>query len=111
VKLNTSKLAAVVLGGLAAIWFVLLFVGLPFLYGRKVDALVGQPEAVVRRELGPPTREWSASEFQCDPTLPCQQVPQGGPVFLYAEKSGAQGWYLYFDGQQVLRALEKSKAP
>jgi hypothetical protein len=107
-KLNTSKLAAIVLGSLAAVWASALFLGLPFLYGRKVDALVGHPVTTVREQLGPPTREWPAEQFSCDTGLPCTGSPQGGPVMLYADRS--QGWYLYFDHENVLRALEKSSA-
>jgi hypothetical protein len=105
-KVNTSRLAAIVLGGLAVLWAFALFFGLPYLYSRKVDHLVGQPLLTVQEQLGPPTRQWETPTFACDPSLPCTGKPQGGPVLLYASRD--QAWYLYFDGGNILRTLERS---
>ena len=102
--MNKSKLAALILGGLALLWAVALFVGFPMLYARKVEALLGQDLETVRGQLGPPTQEWDAG-FRCAPSLPCSpSKAQGGPVFLYSD--GAQGWYLYFDKGERLVATE-----
>jgi hypothetical protein len=106
VALNRSKLAAIILGGLALLWFAGLFFGLPFLMSKKMTALVGHDAATVEREIGPPTQRWTAEEFACDPTLPCQERPAGGPVYLYADKTKKQGWYLFFDDKARLAKLE-----
>lgn len=105
-RLNTSKLAAVILATLALGWAAVLFIGLPAVYSRKVEALVGHPRETVERELGLPTRTWEPEEFACDPRLPCEGTALGGPVFLYAEAH--QGWYLYFDQAGTLRAAKRS---
>jgi hypothetical protein len=109
VKLSLGKLGAVVMGSLLLAWGLALFVGLPFLYSKKVEALVGQPLEVVRRELGPPRQEWTAPAFACAPAWRCSGGARGGPVLLYADPS--QAWYLYFDGKGALAAVEKSVAP
>jgi hypothetical protein len=97
------------MGGLLVLWGLALFVGLPFLYGKKVDALVGQPLAVVEGELGPAKREWTTGDFACDPHWPCSGVAKGGTVLLYADPS--QSWYLYFDEAGLLRSVERSAGP
>jgi hypothetical protein len=109
VKVSFGKIGAVVMGGLLLAWGLALFVGLPFLYAKKVEALVGQPLEVVRRELGPPKQEWTAAAFTCAPAWACMGATRGGPVLLYADPS--QAWYLYFDGKGALVAVEKSLAP
>jgi hypothetical protein len=109
VKVSLGKVGAVVMGGLLLAWGLALFVGLPFLYAKKVEALVGQPLEVVRRELGPPKQEWTAAAFACAPGWSCAGAARGGPVLLYADPS--QAWYLYFDGVGTLAAVEKSLAP
>jgi hypothetical protein len=106
VKINTSKLAALILGGFALLWALALFVGLPFIYSKKIDALIGQPLLTVKEQLGAPTHEWEPAQFRCEAALPCTGQSLGGPVLLYAERT--QGWYLYFDSGNVLRSLEKS---
>lgn len=103
--MNRSKLAALILGGLALLWALALFVGIPFLYGRKVEALVGQNRATVESQIGPPSREWAPSTFSCDPRFPCvKENARGGPVLLYTD--GSQGWYLYFDSTGKLALTE-----
>ncbi len=103
--LNKSRLAAIVLGSFAALWAMALFFGIPFLYGKKVEALVGHPLATVRGQLGPPTREWESANFCCDPGFPCDPAKlSGGPVQMYSD--GSQAWYLYFDRAALLAQLE-----
>jgi hypothetical protein len=78
-----------------ALWGLALFVGLPFLYGKKVSALVGQPASTVRQELGPPKDE--------------RQLPDGGRVLRYAD--GEQGWFLVIGDGQRLVAVRRYGAP
>ena len=103
--MNKSKLAAIILGGLALLWAAALFFGIPFLYGRKVEALLGQDAQTVRGQLGPPSKELSTTPFACDPKFPCTPGKlRGGPVWLY--ESSDQAWYLYLDAAGKLAALE-----
>jgi hypothetical protein len=78
-----------------ALWGLALFVGLPFLYGKKVGALVGQTLATVRQELGAPKDE--------------RRLPDGGLVLHYAD--GEQGWFLVFGDGQRLAAVRHYGAP
>ncbi len=98
--MNKSKLAALLLGGLALLWAAALFLGFPLIYGKRVEGLVGHPLATVRQQLGPPTREWDTANFACDPGFPCTLAKKGdGPVWLYSD--GNQAWYLYFDAGKL----------
>jgi hypothetical protein len=107
-----SKAVAVVLASFAVLWALFLFFGLPFIYGKKVEALVGQPRAVIDEQLGTPTREWPPSAFACDPLFACDAAKQaGGPVLLYADPKTTQAWYLYFDGKGALAAVQRSVSP
>jgi hypothetical protein len=100
-----GRLAAVAMGGVALLWAAMLFLGIPLLYGKKVEALVGQPREVVEGQLGPPTRVWSANEFSCDQRFPCDpSLARGGSVSMYSD--GKQAWYLYFDADEKLAQLE-----
>ena len=92
-----SRLAVGLIVALTVGWAVVLFWGLPFLYGRKVTALVGHDEDTVRQELGPPTRAWDSPDFVCDRPQGCGGQSAGGPVWLYAD--GEQHWYLFFDAK------------
>ncbi len=94
------------LGGFLVLWGAALFFGLPYLYGKKVEALVGQPVEVVERELGPPKRTWPDAVQACAETGHCRAGK--GPVLLYSD--GEQGFYLWFD-QGKLAAAERYGAP
>jgi hypothetical protein len=91
VNVSPAKIGATVMAGGFVLWGLALFVGLPFLYGKKVEALVGQPAETVRRELGPPKAELPDGD--------------GGRLFEYAE--GDQGWYLTFDATGKLRGARR----
>ena len=104
--LNRSKLAAIILGGLALLWFAGLFFGLPFLMSRKMTSLVGHDLSTVESQIGAPTRQWPSTEFSCDADFPCKEKPAGGPVYLYADRERKQGWYLFFDDKAQLKKLE-----
>lgn len=103
-KLSGSQWTVIGLLALAGAWLLVLTQGLGWMYGQKVRALVGQPITVVEKELGPPTRDWGQTGFECAAPYPCQSPAHGGPVFLYAD--GRRGYYLYFDGQKVLAEVE-----
>jgi hypothetical protein len=109
VKLTAAKIGAGVMAALLVLWGLALFVGLPFLYAKKVEALVGQPLDTVRQELGAPKQEWTPERFACAAGWVCAGPPRGGPVLLYADPT--QGWYLYFDSKGTLAAVERSAAP
>ena len=106
-KPSRSKAAVAVVIALAGAWIFGLLYGLPWVYGQKVHALVGQTRAVVEHELGPPTDDWGATDFQCDPAYPCGTTPQtpAGRVFLYAE--GTRGYYLFFDRADELVSVQR----
>jgi hypothetical protein len=109
--LNRGKIAAVVMAGLALMWMGALFFGLPFLYGRRVEALVGQEVATVREQLGAPIQEWEGPNFTCQAAFPCSGPPAGGPVYLYAPPDRSQALYLYFDRERRLARVERSGEP
>lgn len=90
-KLSRARIGAIGIAVGIALWGAALFLGLPFLYSRKVQALIGQPVDVVRRELGPPKTE--------------RDIPDAGLVFEYSE--GEQGWRLTFDASGKLVSTER----
>lgn len=102
--LSRSQAGVVAVAALAALWVVGLTFGLPWIFGQKVAALVGQTRKVVEHELGPPTRDWGAMDFACAEEFPCRGEPRGGPVFLYAE--GRRGYYLFFDHGEELVTVQ-----
>src|SRR6185436_17123947 len=107
-----SRIVAAVLAAFAIGWAVFLFAGMPFIYGKKVEALVGQPRAVIDEQLGKATREWPADGFACDPRFRCDSSKtRGGAVLLYADNVNTQAWYLYFDQQGSLAAVQRSVSP
>jgi hypothetical protein len=104
VKLTRARVFAIVMGSLLLLWGAALFLGLPFLYAKKVEALVGQDLLTVRQELGAPKQEWAPADYTRGPA-------RGGPVLLYADKEQGQGWYLYFDESGKLTAFERPDVP
>ena len=108
-KVTRAKVAALGMAALLLLWGAALFLGLPFLYAKKVEALAGQPLETVRSQLGGPKAEWPPEAFACSSAWPCSGAARGGPVLLYAD--GSQGWYLYFDSGGKLAQVEKSLRP
>jgi hypothetical protein len=107
-----SRIVAAGLAVLAVGWAIFLFAGMPFIYGKKVEALVGQPRSVIDDQLGKATREWPPDGFACDPRFSCDSAKaRGGPVLLYADNVNTQAWYLYFDPQGSLAAVQRSVSP
>jgi hypothetical protein len=103
--LSRSQIGVLVVAAFAGLWVVGLVAGLPWIYGQKVTALVGQTRKVVEHELGPPTQDWGPMDFACAEEFPCRGEPRGGPVFLYAE--GRRGYYLFFDRAEELVSVQK----
>ena len=102
-----SRIAVIFVAALAVGWVAWLTFGLAWVYGQKVNAMVGQARKVVDHQLGPPTADWTAADFQCAPDFPCGDAKgRAGRVYLYAD--GSRGYYLYFDAQELL--VEVSKA-
>jgi hypothetical protein len=100
-----SRIAAVVIGALAILWGLMLFVYTPMLFARKIEGLLGHDIGTVREQLGPATKEWLPADFVCEPKFPCNTAnAQGGDVLMYSD--GNQAWYLYFDATGKLAALE-----
>ena len=63
--MTRSRVAVLIIAGLAALWVLGLTLGLSWMYGQKVGALVGQTRAVVEHELGAPTQDWVSADFAC----------------------------------------------
>jgi hypothetical protein len=102
-----SRLAVIIVAALAVAWVVWLTFGLAWVYGQKVNAMVGQTRKVVDHQLGPPTADWNAADVQCAPDFPCEAKSRGGRVYLYVDRS--RGYYLYFDAQDQLAAVAKAQ--
>jgi len=102
--LSRSQVGVLAVAGFAGLWAIGLVAGLPWVYGQKVGALVGQTRRVVEHELGPPSHDWGPVDFACAEEFPCRVEPRGGPVFLYAE--GRRGYYLFFDRGEELVSVQ-----